>query len=35
MQAVRGWKFVAARQNGQMVAKWFLVPIPFILKESE
>ena len=35
MQAVRGWKFVAARQNGLTVAKWFLVPIPFILKESE
>lgn len=35
MQAVRGWKFVAARQNGQVVSKWFLVPIPFILKEPE
>lgn len=35
IQAVRGWKFVAARQNGVTVAKWFLVPIPFILKESE
>lgn len=35
MQAVRGWKFIAARKNGQMVAKWFLVPIPFILKETE
>ncbi|MBI5627023.1 MAG: energy transducer TonB [Nitrosomonadales bacterium] len=35
MQAVRGWKFVAARQNGQVVSKWFLVPIPFILKEAE
>lgn len=35
IQAVRGWKFVPARQNGQMVAKWFLVPIPFILKEAE
>jgi len=35
MQAVRGWRFVAARHNGQMVAKWFLVPIPFVLKEAE
>lgn len=35
MQAVRGWRFVAARQNGQVVSKWFLVPIPFILKEAE
>ncbi len=34
MQAVRGWRFVAARQGGQMVTKWFLVPIPFILKED-
>jgi protein TonB len=35
MQAVRGWRFVPARKNGQVVAKWFLVPIPFILKEAE
>lgn len=35
IQAVRGWKFVAARQNGQVVTKSFLVPIPFVLKESE
>lgn len=34
MQAVRGWRFVAARQSGQVVSKWFLVPIPFILKED-
>ena len=35
MQAVRGWRFAAARQGGQVVTKWFLVPIPFILKETE
>ncbi|MBI3222771.1 MAG: energy transducer TonB [Nitrosomonadales bacterium] len=35
LQAVRGWRFVPARQGGQVVTKWFLVPIPFILKESE
>ncbi|MDD5300275.1 MAG: energy transducer TonB [Gallionella sp.] len=35
LQAVRSWRFVAARQNGQVVTKWFLVPIPFILKEAE
>lgn len=35
MQAVRGWRFVPARKNGLVVAKWFLVPIPFILKDSE
>ena len=34
MKAVRGWRFVAARQGGQVVSKWFLVPIPFILKED-
>ena len=34
MQAVRGWRFVAARQSGQAVSRWFLVPIPFILKED-
>lgn len=35
LQAVRGWRFAAARQGGQIVSKWFLVPIPFILKEAE
>ncbi len=35
MQAVRGWKFVPARRNGLVITKWFLVPIPFILKEAE
>lgn len=35
IKAVRGWRFVAARQGGQAVDKWFLVPIPFILKEAE
>ena len=34
INAVRGWRFVAARQGGQVVSKWFLVPIPFILKED-
>jgi outer membrane biosynthesis protein TonB len=35
IKAVSGWRFVAARQGGQAVTKWFLVPIPFILKEAE
>jgi len=35
LQAVRGWRFVAARQGGQAVTQRFLVPIPFILKEAE
>lgn len=34
MKAVGGWRFAAARQRGQVVTKWFLVPIPFILKEE-
>ncbi|HUW24964.1 MAG TPA: energy transducer TonB [Gallionella sp.] len=34
MRAVSGWRFIAARQRGQEVTKWFLVPIPFILKEE-
>lgn len=34
MQAVRGWRFVAARQGGEVIAKWVLVPIPFILKKD-
>ena len=35
IKAVSGWRFIAARQSGQAVTKWFLVPIPFILKEAE
>ncbi|MBI1886823.1 MAG: TonB family protein [Nitrosomonadales bacterium] len=34
IKAVSGWRFVAARQGGQVVTKSFLVPIPFILKED-
>jgi protein TonB len=34
MQAVRSWRFIAARQGGRVIAKWFLVPIPFVLKED-
>lgn len=34
IKAVSNWRFVAARQGGQVVTKWFLVPIPFILKED-
>lgn len=35
LKAVRDWHFSPARHAGQPVDKWFLVPIPFILKESE
>lgn len=35
MQAVRSWRFVAARQGGQIIAKWLMVPISFILKDAE
>jgi len=34
IETIRGWRFVAARQGGQVIAKWVLVPIPFILKED-
>ncbi|MDD2774548.1 MAG: TonB family protein [Gallionella sp.] len=35
LQAIRHWRFVPARQNGQLVTQHFLVPIPFVLKESD
>ncbi len=35
IQSVRNWRFTPARQAGQLVNKWFLVPIPFVLKEIE
>ncbi len=35
LQAVRGWRFIPARQGGQAIAKEFLIPIPFVLKEAE
>ena len=35
IRAVRNWRFTPAQQAGQLVTKWFLVPIPFVLKEFE
>lgn len=35
LQAVRNWRFVAARQGGSPVARQVLVPITFDLKETE
>ncbi len=35
LQAIRQWRFTPARHNGQLVTQHFLVPIPFILKESD
>lgn len=35
LAAVKNWRFVAARQAGQLVNKTFLVPIPFKLEEAE
>lgn len=32
IEAVREWTFVPARQAGQPVASWVLVPIPFVLE---
>lgn len=34
LQAVRAWRFVPARHDGQLVDQTFLVPLPFILKDS-
>jgi protein TonB len=35
LNAVKDWHFSPAKHAGQPVDKWFLVPIPFVLKESE
>lgn len=35
LQAIRHWRFVPARHNGQLVTQHFLIPIPFVLKESD
>jgi protein TonB len=35
LQAVRNWRFIPARQNGQLISKAFLVPIPFTLKDND
>lgn len=35
LQAVRSWRFVAARRDGQLVDQVFFVPLPFILKDSD
>lgn len=32
-QAVQGWRFAPATNNGQPVSDWFLVPIPFKLHD--
>lgn len=35
LDAVKDWRFTPARQAGVAVTKWFMVPIPFVLKEAE
>lgn len=35
LNAVKDWHFSPAKHTGQPVDKWFVVPIPFVLKESE
>lgn len=35
LQAIRNWRFVPARHNGQLVTKHFLIPIPFVFKEND
>ena len=34
-QAVQGWRFVPARENGQAIESWLLVPIPFRLENGD
>lgn len=34
LQTVKNWRFAPARQAGQTVDKWFMVPIQFSLKEN-
>lgn len=35
LSAIKGWHFNPARHAGLAVDKWFLIPVPFVLKESE
>ena len=35
LQAVRAWRFVPARRDGQLVDETFFVPLPFELKDSD
>ncbi|MDD4964661.1 MAG: TonB family protein [Gallionella sp.] len=35
LHAISQWRFVPARHNGQLITQHFLVPIPFVLKESD
>lgn len=34
LQTVKNWRFAPARQAGQTVDKWFMVPIQFSLKDN-
>lgn len=34
LQAVKGWRFMPARQAGHSVDKWFMIPINFSLKDQ-
>ena len=35
VQTVKTWRFVPARHGGQVVDKWFLIPIQFSLKDNQ
>ena len=35
LQAIRRWQFVPARHQGQLITQYFLVPIPFVLKDYD
>lgn len=34
LQTVKNWRFVPARHGGQVVDKWFMIPIQFSLKDN-
>jgi protein TonB len=35
LHAISQWRFVPARHNGQLITQHFLIPIPFVLKDSD
>lgn len=35
IQTVMHWRFVAARRAGQVIDKWFMIPIQFSLKDNQ
>lgn len=34
LQTVKGWRFMPARQSGNVIDKWFMIPIQFSMKDK-